>query len=447
MSNEDKKSTVRRVHSSALASATAEPSVEKAMHKLAEEARAAARKMAVATREQKDKALRFAAEELTRQRDALLKANAEDLERGRKAGLAEPLLDRLRLDAKTLARLEQGLMQVSALPDPVGETIGESVRPSGLKLRRVRVPIGTIFIIFESRPNVTMEAGSLCLKSGNACILRGGSEAFSSNQALVAILRKGLERAGLPAGAVCTPPTAERTAVTALLKLDSLIDLVIPRGGESLIRTVVQESRIPTIKHYKGVCHVYVDRAADADLAEKIVVNSKLQRVAVCNAAETLLVHKEIAPSFLPCVAEALLAQRCELRVEPLAKAILAGAGIVKVTDADPAAFYNEYLDRIMNVRVVDSLEEATDHIERFGSRHTETIVTRDAEAGRRFQQLVDSSSVFVNCSTRMSDGFEFGLGAEIGISTDKLHARGPMGLESLTTYKWLGDGDGVLRT
>jgi glutamate-5-semialdehyde dehydrogenase len=421
--------------------------LDAAMRRLAEEARAAARRMAVVTREQKDAALRYAAEELGRQRAALEKANAEDLERGRKAGLTEPLLDRLRLDAKTLGRLEQGLQQVVALPDPVGETISETVRPNGLKLRRVRVPIGTLFIIYESRPNVTVEAGSLCLKSGNACILRGGSEAFASNQALAGVLRKGLERAGLPAAAVGVPATTDRAAVTALLKLDGLIDLVIPRGGESLIRTVVEESRIPTIKHYKGVCHVYVDRAADPDLAEKLVLNSKLQRVAVCNAAETLLVHKDLAPSFLPRVAEALLAQRCELRVEPLGKAILAGAGVTQVKDADPQTFYTEYLDRVLSVRVVDSLEEAVEHIERFGSRHTETIVTRDAETGRRFQQLVDSSSVFVNASTRLSDGFEYGLGAEIGISTDKLHARGPMGLESLTTYKWLGDGTGQVRT
>lgn len=413
---------------------------------LAQKARDAARALAVATTEQKNAALQFAAEELDRQREALKKANAEDLAKGREKGLAEPMLDRLKLDDKVLGRLKEGLQQVTSLPDPVGGIISQTVRPNGLKLRQVRVPIGTIFIIFESRPNVTIEAGSLCLKSGNACILRGGSEAFRSNQALAEVLRAGLQKAGLPANAVAVPSTTDRAAVSELLKLDDLIDLVIPRGGESLIRAVVDEARMPVIKHYKGICHVYVDQAADPDLAEKIVINSKLQRVSVCNAAETLLVHKAIAPSFLPRIAQALLAQRCELRCEPIALSLLSAAGIKQVKAADTQTFHTEYLDRILSVRIVDSLEEAVEHIERYGSRHTETIVTRDEAAARRFQQCVDSSSVFWNASTRFSDGFEFGLGAEIGISTDKIHARGPMGLESLTTYKWLGDGTGQLR-
>jgi glutamate-5-semialdehyde dehydrogenase len=414
---------------------------------LAQKARDAARGLAVATTEQKNAALTFAAEELDRQREALKKANAEDLAKGREKGLAEPMLDRLKLDDKVLARLKEGLLQVVSLPDPIGGIISQTVRPNGLRLRQVRVPIGTIFIIFESRPNVTVEAGSLCLKSGNACILRGGSEAFRSNQALGEVLRAGLQKAGLPVAAVSVPATTDRTAVSELLRLDELIDVVIPRGGESLIRAVVDEARMPVIKHYKGICHVYVDKAADPDVAEKIVINSKLQRVSVCNAAETLLVHKEIAPSFLPRVAQALLAQRCELRCEPIALSLLAAAGIRQVTPAAMEAFSTEYLDRILSVRVVDSLDEAIDHIERYGSRHTETIVTRDETAARCFQQRVDSSSVFWNASTRFSDGFEFGLGAEIGISTDKIHARGPMGLESLTTYKWLGDGTGQLRS
>ncbi|MCY3018988.1 MAG: glutamate-5-semialdehyde dehydrogenase, partial [Planctomycetota bacterium] len=309
--------------------------------------------------------------------------------------------------------------------------------------------IGVILIIFESRPNVTVEAASLCLKSGNACILRGGSEAISSNRALAQVLRGACERAGLPPAAISVVQTADRAAVMELLKLDSLIDVAIPRGGESLIRTVAENSRIPTIKHYKGVCHVYVDQDADLDLARTIAVNSKLQRVAVCNAAETLLVHREAAPRFLPEMARLLVEKNCELRVCPETRKILNAAGVssAMVKDADEATYYNEYLDRIMSVKVVDSLEAAADHIERYGSRHTETIITRDAERGRRFQTLVDSACVFVNASTRLSDGFEFGLGAEIGISTDKLHARGPMGLEELTTYKWLGDGSGQLRT
>lgn len=416
------------------------------MRVLAQKAREAARALAVATTEQKNAALRFASEELDRQRDALKTANAEDLAKGREKGLSEPMLDRLKLDDTVLGRLKEGLLQVVSLPDPVGGILSQSVRPNGLKLRQVRVPIGTLLIIFESRPNVMIEAGSLCLKSGNACILRGGSEAFRSNQALADVLRSGLQRAGLPADAVSVPATTDRAAVSELLKLDDLIDLVIPRGGESLIRTVVDEARMPVIKHYKGICHVYVDQAADPDLAEKITLNSKLQRVSVCNAAETLLVHQAIARSFLPRIAQALQAQRCELRCEPIAFSLLSAAGVREVKAADAQAFNTEYLDRIISVRVVDSLEEAIEHIERYGSRHTETIVTRDEATARRFQQCVDSSAVFWNASTRFSDGFEFGLGAEIGISTDKIHARGPMGLESLTTYKWLGDGTGQLR-
>jgi len=413
---------------------------------LAQQARDAARVLAVATTEQKNAALQFAAEELDRQRERLKAANAEDLAQGREKGLAEPMLDRLKLDDRTIGRLKEGLLQVLSLPDPVGGILSQTVRPNGLKLRQVRVPIGTIFIIFESRPNVTIEAGSLCLKSGNACILRGGSEAFRSNRALAEVLRSGLQKAGLPANAVSVPATTDRAVVRELLKLDELIDLVIPRGGENLIRAVVDEARMPVIKHYKGICHVYVDREADPDLAEKIVINSKLQRVSVCNAAETLLVHRAIAPSFLPRVAQALLAQRCELRCEPIAFGLLSAAGVRQIQVADAQTFRTEHLDRILSVRVVDSLEEAVEHIERYGSRHTETIVTRDEAAARRFQQSVDSSSVFWNVSTRFSDGFEYGLGAEIGISTDKIHARGPMGLEALTTYKWLGDGTGQLR-
>ncbi|MBI3831550.1 MAG: glutamate-5-semialdehyde dehydrogenase [Planctomycetes bacterium] len=416
------------------------------MRALGQAARAAARKMASATGAQKNAALRHAGEELLKQRGRIEKANAEDLKRGKAKGLSGPMLDRLRLDEKALKRLAEGLDQVTALPDPVGKEISRVVRPNGLLLLRVRVPIGTILIVYESRPNVTIEAGALCLKSGNACILRGGSEASASNAALVEVLRKGLDRAGLPEDAVSTPQTTDRAAISELLKLDALIDLVIPRGGESLIRAVAEQSRIPVIKHYKGVCHVYVHKDADPELAQKIVVNSKLQRVSVCNAAETLLVHRDLAQTLFPALAKALLEGGCELRAEPKAKAALEAAGIKQAKKADDDAFFSEYLDKIISVKLVGSLEEATDHIERYGSRHTEAIVTRDAAAGRRFQELVDSASVFVNASTRLADGFEFGLGAEIGISTDKLHARGPMGLEELTTYKWLGDGSGQLR-
>jgi len=413
---------------------------------LARNARAAARRMAAATREQKDAALEFAARELLRLRDPILQANGEDVAQAREHGLSAPLIERLKLDDTVLLRLAAGLRQVAALPDPVGREIERRTRPNGLVLRRVRVPIGTILLIFESRPNVTVEAGSLCLKSGNACILRGGSEAAASNRSLVQVLRSGLEQAGLPADAIGTPATSARAALEELLKLDTHIDLVIPRGGEGLIRVVAQQSRIPVIKHYKGVCHVYLHADADAELAKRIVLNSKLQRVGVCNAAETLLVHRAVVDTLLPTVAKDLLAQGCELRCEAKARAALAAAGLTQVTSADERTFYSEYLDKILSVKVVESLEEAVEHIETFGSRHTDTIVTSNAEAGRRFQQLVDSASVFVNASTRLADGFEYGMGAEIGISTDKLHARGPMGLEELTTYKWLGDGSGQVR-
>lgn len=413
---------------------------------LAGATRAAARKLAVAASGQKNEALRHASRLLLERRAAIEQANAIDLERARARGLAGPMLERLRLDLPALQRLAAGLEQVVALPDPVGQELSRETRPNGLLLRRVRVPIGAILIIFESRPNVTVEAGSLCLKSGNACILRGGSEASASNAVLADVLRAGLEQAGLPAAAIALPQTTDRAAIFELLKLDTLLDLVIPRGGESLIRAVAEQSRIPVLKHYKGVCHVYLHEDADPELAVKLTVNSKLQRVSVCNAAETLLAHRALASTLLPQVARALLDGGCELRAEPQALAALRAAGIATVTPADPGAFHNEYLDKIISVKLVDSLEGAVDHIETYGSRHTETIVTRNPEAGRRFQLLVDSASVFVNASTRLADGFEYGLGAEIGISTDKLHARGPMGLDELTTYKWLGDGTGQLR-
>ena len=419
------------------------------MLNIAREARAAARVLATLSSAQKNAALQHCVEALIKERAAIEAANAEDIARGREKGLPGPLLDRLKLDARVLEKLAEGIQQVIALPDPVGQELSRTTRPSGLVLRRVRVPIGVILIIYESRPNVTVEAASLCLKSGNAAILRGGSEALSTNRALARVLRGAVARAGVPDGAVNVVETADRAAVNALLKLSGQIDLVIPRGGESLIRTVAENSRIPTIKHYKGVCHVFVDDAADLDLARTIALNSKLQRVAVCNAAETLLVHRAVAQKFLPEMCRMLLDKSCQLRVCPETRRILyaAGLGGPLVKDADETTFDTEYLDRILSVKVVDSLEAAADHIEHHGSRHTETIVTANPEHGRKFQNMVDSACIFVNASTRLNDGFEFGLGAEIGISTDKLHARGPMGLEELTTYKWLGDGSGQLRT
>lgn len=419
------------------------------MNSLAKNARSAARVLATSSSQQKNAALQYSIESLIKDRGAIEAANTEDLARGREKGLSGPMLDRLKLDTRTIEKLAEGIQQVIALPDPVGQELSRSVRPSGLILRKVRVPIGVIFIIFESRPNVTVEAASLCLKAGNASILRGGSEAIATNRALAKVLRSGIERAGLPAASVNIVETTDRAAVNELLKLNDSIDLVIPRGGESLIRAVAENSRIPTIKHYKGVCHVYVDDAADLDLARTITLNSKLQRVAVCNAAETLLVHRAVAQKFLPDAGKLLIEKSCQLRVCPQTRAILNAAGIngAAVQDADESTYDTEYLDRILSVKVVDSLEAAADHIERHGSRHTESIVTADAGHAKQFQNMVDSACVFVNASTRLNDGFEFGLGAEIGISTDKLHARGPMGLEELTTYKWLGDGSGQLRT
>jgi glutamate-5-semialdehyde dehydrogenase len=421
------------------------------MVELAREARAAARVLATLPTEAKNSALRHAAEGLIKSRALIESANATDLARGKEKGLSGPMLDRLRLDTRGIEKLAEGLHQVCALPDPVGKELSRNVRPNGLLLRRVRAPIGVLLIIFESRPNVTVEAAALCLKSGNACILRGGSEALATNRTLAKVLREAVAETAqpVPAAAINVVETADRAAIAELLKLEGLIDLVIPRGGESLIRMVAENTRIPTIKHYKGVCHVYVDEGADLNLAKTIALNSKLQRVAVCNAAETLLVHRQVAAAFLPEAAATLMEKGCELRVCPETKAILAAAGISNklLQEATAETYYNEYLDRIMSVKIVPSLEAAADHIEQYGSRHTETIVTPSPERGRRFQALVDSACVFVNASTRLSDGFEFGLGAEIGISTDKLHARGPMGLEELTTYKWLGDGDGQLRT
>jgi glutamate-5-semialdehyde dehydrogenase len=419
------------------------------MKSLASSARQAARAMLSVPTEKKNEALQYMTEALMKERSAIEAANAIDLANGKEKGLSGPMLDRLRLDGRMLEKLAEGLQQVIKLPDPVGREISRDTRPNGLVLRRVRVPIGSILIIYESRPNVTIEAASLCFKAGNACILRGGSEAINSNRALAKTLRASLSRAGLPEAAVTVVDTADRAALGELLKLDTLIDLVVPRGGESLIRMVAETSRIPTIKHYKGVCHVYIDEDADLDLGRTLLVNSKLQRVSVCNSTETALVNRAVANEFVPDAVKTLLEKNCEVRVCPETRKILSAAGISSpaIKDADAQTFYNEYLDRILSMRVVGSMEEAADHIEQYGSRHTETIVTKSPERGARFQTMVDSACVFVNASTRLSDGFEFGLGAEIGISTDKLHARGPMGLEELTTYKWLGDGTGQLRT
>jgi glutamate-5-semialdehyde dehydrogenase len=350
-------------------------------------------------------------------------------------------IDRLRLTPDRIRAAASGLREIAALTDPVGRVLDSRVRPNGLRIEKISVPLGVILFIYESRPNVTIDAAGLCVKSGNAIILRGGKEALASNASLQAILHDSLNACGLPSDAVQLVNTPEREVVGHLLKLDQYIDLAIPRGGESLIRRVADEATMPVLKHYMGNCHVYVDRAADLAMAERIIVNAKCQRPGVCNAAESLLVHADVAPNFLPKAAAALLEKGVEIRGCPATRALVPQAK--PATDADYAA---EFLDLILSVKVVKDLDEAIAHITRFGSQHTETIVTSDKDAARRFTSEVDSSAVMVNASTRFNDGFEFGLGAEIGISTDKFHARGPCGLQELCTYKYVVYGNGQTR-
>jgi glutamate-5-semialdehyde dehydrogenase len=408
---------------------------------LAQRARSASRTLATALGAQKDAWLHAVADALVQRASAICEANARDLAAATELGLAGAMLDRLKLTPDRLRDAASGLREVAALPDPIGRVRESSVRPNGLQVLKVGVPLGVIFFIYESRPNVTVDAAGLCIKSGNAILLRGGKEALHSNRILCTVLRDGLVQAGLPRDAVQLVETADREAVGHLLRLDQLIDLVIPRGGESLIRRVAAEARMPVLKHYKGNCHVYVDRAADLDMAERIVVNAKCQRPSVCNAAESLLIHRDIADTFLPQLAAALQQQGVELRGCERTRAIVPAAR--PASEDDYAA---EYLDLILSVKVVDNLEDAIAHINRYGSQHTEAIITGDLATARRFTAAVDSSAVLVNASTRFNDGYELGLGAEIGISTDKLHARGPCGLTELTSYKYIVYGDGQVR-
>lgn len=414
------------------------------MRQLAERSRQAARALARLDTETKNACLQAMADSIEKSAEAIKAANAKDLEAGRVAGLSQAMLERLRLDDKRIAETAKGVREVAALPDPVGTTIREWTRPNGMHIRKVRVPLGVILIIYESRPNVTADAACLCIKSGNAVILRGGSEAINSNLAIA----QAMGVPGLPPDSITVVPTIDRAAVDELLKLDEFINLCIPRGGESLIRAVAEKSRIPVIKHYKGVCHVYVDRDADLDMAERIVINAKCQRPGVCNAIETLLVDEAIAPKFLPRIAHALHARNVELRIEEKAQQYVID-GRIPLADIKPATeedWYAEYLDLILAIRVVAGVEEAIEHITKYGSAHSDAIVTRNRETAERFLREVDSSSVFWNASTRLADGGQYGFGAEIGISTDKLHARGPMGLEELTSYKFVVTGDGQIR-
>jgi glutamate-5-semialdehyde dehydrogenase len=373
----------------------------------------------------------------------ILAANALDLAAAAEAGLSSAMQDRLRLDSARIAAMAQGIREVAALHDPTGEILREWTRPNGLRLRKKRTPIGVIGIIYESRPNVTADAAVLCFKTGNATILRGGKEAIHSNRAIAAALQDGGAPAGLPDHSIQLIPFTDRESVRHLCEMDQWLDLIIPRGGASLIEAVVSMARMPVIKHYDGICHVYVDSAADPAMAEAIAVNSKIQKPSVCNAAETLLVHRAIAPTFVPRIAAALAVKGVEIRGDEAFRAL---AGEVPVVPASEADWTTEYLDTILSAKVVDDLDAAIAHINRYGSHHTDAIVTSDEAAAAKFQLEIDSACVFWNCSTRFADGGEFGFGAEIGISTDKLHARGPMALEELCSYKYLVFGSGQLK-
>lgn len=409
---------------------------------LGQRARAAARTLARLSSDQKNTGLQTMAVALEVHGKSILAANARDVESGRAKGLATAMLDRLRLDEKRVAAMTVGIRAVAELPDPTGETLRAWTRPNGIEINKVRVPIGVVGIVYESRPNVTSDAAVLCTKTGNAAILRGGSEAIHSNRAIAEALRDGAARGGLPADSVLLVPGTDRAAVRLLAQMDRYVDLIVPRGGQSLIEAVVAHARMPVIKHYHGVCILYVDRAADLGMAERILVNGKCQRPGVCNALETLLVHRAAAAEFLPRAAAALWQRGVVLHGDAAACRVL-GDKVVPATEAD---WTTEYLDLHLAVRVVDDLDAAITHVETYGSHHSDAIVTADGAAAERFLHEVDSATVYWNASTRFTDGGEFGFGAEIGISTDKLHARGPMGLEELTTYKYVIRGTGQVR-
>ncbi|HKB01103.1 MAG TPA: glutamate-5-semialdehyde dehydrogenase [Gemmataceae bacterium] len=417
----------------------AEPSLAEQCRDLAVRARAAAAELAAVTRDRKDRWLLRAADALLTRSGEILAANARDLDAATDLSIASR--DRLKLTPSRLQATAEGLRQIASLPDPVGQVREGSVRPNGLNVQKVSVPLGVIFFLYESRPNVTVDAAGLCVKSGNAVILRGGKEALHSNTALHRILADELAACDLPRDAIQLVTTPDRDAVGHLLKMNESIDLVIPRGGESLIRRVAAEATMPVLKHYLGNCHVYVDRAADLDMAERIVINAKCQRPGVCNAMESLLVHADVAAAFVPRVGASLQARGVEVRGCEITRRYLLSA--IPATEADHAA---EFCDLVMSMKVVPDTESAVAHIRRYGSGHTDAIVTADLRAARYFVDRVDSSAVLVNASTRFNDGFELGLGAEIGISTDKFHARGPCGLQELTSYKYVVYGDGQVR-
>lgn len=416
-------------------------SVEQSVIAICRGAREAVRALAKAPTDTKNRALRDAAGRLRSAHAHLLEANRMDVAGGRTAGLSSALLDRLTLTEARVEAMARGLEEVCALPDPVGETIMQWRRPNGLEIAQVRVPLGVVGIIYESRPNVTADAAALCLKSGNAVVLKGGSEALATNAAIAALLAEAAVAAGLPAGAIQLIPTTDRQAVQVLLKQSQYIDVIVPRGGESLIRAITEASSIPVIQHYAGVCHTYVDASADLAMAERICFNAKVQRPGVCNAMETMLVHQAIAAEFLPSMLATLRDAGVEIRGCERTRQI--APHVVRATEED---WRTEYLDLILAVKVVDSLDAAIEFINTYGTGHSDAIVTQDYAHARRFQAEVDSAAVYVNASTRFTDGYEFGFGAEVGISTNRLHARGPMGLRELTTYKYVISGTGQIR-
>ena len=415
--------------------------IKQYMQTVGVQARTASRALSRAATGMKNKALLAIAAEIRSNADTLKQQNALDMAAGEAKGLDAALLDRLALTDDRIEGMAEGLEQIAALPDPVGEVSDMNYRPSGIQLGKMRVPLGVIGIIYESRPNVTADAAGLCLKSGNATILRGGSEAIHSNQAIAACIHRGLEQAGLPSDAVQVITTTDRAAVGELITMSEYVDVIVPRGGKGLIERISNDARVPVIKHLDGICHVYIDAAADVDMAEEIAFNAKCHRYGVCNAMETLLVDSRISADVLPRLAARYEAEGVELRGCELTQVLL--PTINTATDED---WDTEYLAPILSIRIVDGVDEAIDHIYQHSSGHTETIVTNDYEVSRRFLAEVDSSSVMVNASTRFADGFEYGLGAEIGISTDKIHARGPVGLEGLTSQKWIVLGSGQIR-
>ncbi|MBB5039768.1 glutamate-5-semialdehyde dehydrogenase [Prosthecobacter dejongeii] len=416
--------------------------IQAAIHDMGRRARAASRELVKLSTEQKNAILLAMADEIQAREATILTENAKDLARAEENGLSKAMLDRLTLDPKRLTAIAEAVREVATLPDPVGEILTDWTRPNGLHITKKRVPIGVIGIIFESRPNVTTDAASLCFKTGNATLLRGGSEAIHSNVALAAALQAGGERAGLPADSIQLIPFTDRASVEHMARMDQYLDLIIPRGGKGLIEKVVATARMPVIKHYDGVCHVYVHSDADQEMAASIILNAKTQKPGVCNALETILVHRDIATNFYPLVGQKLAAAQVEVHADSEAQSLL-GIANIPATEQD---WSTEWLDLILSAKTVSGLDEAINHINQYGSHHTDSIVTNDRAVAERFQHEVDSAVVLHNASTRFNDGGEFGFGAEIGISTDKLHARGPMGLAELCSYKYLVDGSGQVR-